>query len=143
MSRLRSSMRCYKSQRHPRKRGAVLVCVIACLAVAALLLAGMLKRTLLTMRQIRTERHVRQTEWLVQAGAERAAFRLASDEEYTGELWSLAADAIVGTDPGVVSISVNGDSTDRASVQVVTEYPSGSAASIRRTREFLIDLNQN
>ena len=120
-----------------------MVCVVVCLAVATILLAGMLQRTLLTKRRIRTERHLRQAEWLVQAGAERAAFRLASDEEYTGELWSLAADAIVGTDSGVVSISVNGDSTDRASVRIVAEYPSGSAASIRRTREFLIDLNQN
>ena len=140
-----SCSRCGKERHktHSRKRGAVLVCVVVCLAVATLLLAGMLQRTLLTKRQIRTERHLRQAEWLVQAGAERAAFRLASDEEYTGELWSLAADAIVGTDSGVVSISVNGDSTDRASVRVVAEYPSGSVASIRRTREFLIDLNQN
>ena len=126
-----------------QKRGAVLVCVVACLAVATLLLAGMLKKTVLTKQQIRTERYLRQAEWLVQAGAERAAFRLASNAEYTGELWSLAADAIVGTDPGVVRISVSGASTDRANVRVIAEYPSGSVASIRRTREFLIDLNQD
>jgi nanoRNase/pAp phosphatase (c-di-AMP/oligoRNAs hydrolase) len=135
-------MRWYKTQRQPQK-GAVLICVIICLAVATLLLAGMLKGTLLTMRQIRTERHLRQTEWLVQAGAERAAFRLASDVEYTGEVWSLAAQEIAGTDPGVVSISVSRDSTDRARVRVVAEFPSGSVASIRRTREFLIDLPQD
>lgn len=125
------------------KTSAALICVVACLAVATLLLAGMLKRTLLTKQQIRTERHLRQAEWLVQAGAERAAFRLANDAEYTGELWSLAADAIVGADPGVVSISASRDSTDRASVRVVAEYPSGRIASIRRTREFLIDLSQD
>jgi len=143
MSHPRLSTRPCKAQRQPRKQGAVLVCVIVCLAVVTLLLAGMLKRTLLTRRQIRTERHARQTEWLVQAGAERAAFRLAGDAEYTGEMWPLAADAIVGTDPGVVSISVNRDSTNRASVQVVAEYPSGTVASIRRTRKFLIDLPQD
>lgn len=115
-----------------------MICVVACLAVATLLLGGMLKATLLTMRQIRTERHLRQTEWLVQAGAERAAFRLASDVEYTGEVWSLAAEEIVGTDAGVVSISVSRESTDRVSVRVVAEFPAGSVASIRRTREFLI-----
>lgn len=142
MSRPRFGMRWYKTQRQPQK-GAVLICVIICLAVATLLLAGMLKGTLLTMRQIRTERHLRQTEWLVQAGAERAAFRLASDVEYTGEVWSLAAQEIAGTDPGVVSISVSRDSTDRARVRVVAEFPSGSVASIRRTREFLIDLPQD
>ena len=135
-----NDMRRYKVQLQRRKRGAVLVCVLLCVAVATLLLAGMLKRTLLSSRQIRTERHLRQTEWLVQAGAERAAFRLATDVEYPGEVWSLAAEEIVGTHPGVVSISVSRDSTDQASVQVVAEYPSDKVASIRRTREFLIDL---
>ena len=102
----------------------------------------MLKRTLLTKRQMRTEKHLRQTEWLVQAGAERAADRLANDVKYNGERWPLAADAIVGTAPGLVSISVRRDSMDRASVRVVAEYPSGGATSIRRTREFLVDLPQ-
>lgn len=96
----------------------------------------------MTMRQVRTERHLRQTEWLVQAGAERAAFRLASDVEYAGEVWSLAADQIDGTNPGVVNISVRRDSTDRASVRVVAEFPADRVASIRRTRDFLIDLPQ-
>ena len=132
-----------QNKTHHNNRGVVLICVVACLAIATLLLAAMVKRTLLTKRQIRTERHVRQAEWLVQAGAERAAFRLASDDEYTGESWWLAADAIVGTDPGIVSISASRKSTDRASVRVVAEYPSGRAASIRRTREFLIDLDQD
>jgi len=118
----------------------VLICVVASLAVAAVLAAAMLKSTLLTMRQIRTEGRLRQAQWLVQAGAERAAFRLTSDPEYTGEQWSLTADAIVGTDPGLVTISVTRPSKDRASVRVVAEYPSGEATSIRRTRDFLVDL---
>jgi type II secretory pathway component PulK len=113
------------------------------MAVSTLLLAAMLKTTLMTRRQIRTERHVRQTEWLVQAGAERATFRLEDDDQYVGEVWSLTADTIVGTDPGVVTISVSRDATDRVNVQVVAEYPSDSVTSIRRTQEFLIDLNQN
>ncbi len=125
-----------------RSRGAVLICVIVCLAVATLLLATMLKRTLQVRRQLRTERNARQTEWLAQAGAERAAFRL-SDPDYEGERWMLPADAIVGSDPGVVSISVGRNSADQASVEVVAEYPSESVFSIRRTRKFLIDLPQN
>ena len=143
MSRQRSHTQRHKTQNQRPKRGVVLVCVVACLAVATLILGGMLKSTLMTRRQIRTERHLRQAEWLVQAGAERATFRLVSDVEYEGELWSLAADAIVGTDPGVVNISVSHESTDRASVRVVAEYPAGRVASIRRSREFLINLPQN
>ena len=142
MNRPRLNNQRHKTQDRPRKRGVVLICVVACLAVTTLLLGGMLKRALLTKRQSRTERHLRQAQWLVQAGAERAAFRLANDVEYTGEVWSLAADSIVGTGPGVVRISVSRESMDRASARVVAEYPSGGAASIRRTREFLIDLPQ-
>jgi hypothetical protein len=136
------SKRQHSTQRQPRKRGAVLICVVVCLAIAALLIAAMLQSTLLTRRRIRTEKHLRQAEWLVQAGAERAAFRLANEVEYRGEQWPLAAETIVGTHPGLVSISVRRDSTERASVRVVAEYPSGGATSIRRTREFLIDLPQ-
>ena len=143
MSHPRLCTRRSKAKRQPQKKGVVLVCVIVCLAVVALILAGMLKRTLLTRQQIRTERNARQTQWLVQAGAERAAFFLARDSKYKGEQWSLPADAIAGTEPGAVSISVSRDATDRANVQIVAEYPSGNVFAIRRTREFLIDLSQN
>jgi hypothetical protein len=120
----------------------VLICVVVCLAIATLLIAAMVQRTLLTRRQIRTERQLRQAEWLVEAGVERAAFRLANDEDYSGEQWPLSADAIVGTHPGLVSISVRRESTGPASVQVAAQYPSGGAVSIRRSREFLVDLPQ-
>ena len=140
MSRPQFHTQRFRTKDQSRRRGAALICVVACLAVATLLLGGMLKATLLTMRQIRTEGRLRQCEWLVQAGAERAAFRLATDVEYSGEVWSLAADEIVGTDPGVVNISVTRDSTGRASVRVVAEFPADSIESIRRTRKYLIDL---
>ena len=119
-----------------------MICVVTCLALATLMLGGMLKSVLLSRRQVRTEAHLRQAQWLVQAGAERAAFRLTNDDEYTGEQWTLEADAIVGTDPGMVEIEVRRESTQRASVRVVAEYPTGGDASIRRTREFLVDLPQ-
>ena len=129
--------------RRSKRPGVALVCVVACLAAVTLLLGGMLKATVLTSRQVRVERQLRQTEWLVQAGAERAAFRLANDAGYTGEEWKLAADEIAGTDSGVVTISVQRDSTDQATVQVVAEYPSDSTAAIRRTRDFLFSLRQD
>jgi type II secretory pathway pseudopilin PulG len=121
----------------------VLVCVVVCLAIATLLVATTLQTTLRTRRQIQTERHLRQAQWLVQAGAERAAFRLANDARYDGERWPLTAEAIVGSHPGLVSISVDRESADRARVRVVAEYPSRGAASIRRTRDFHVDLSED
>ena len=132
----------HPTRREPRQRGVVLVSVVVCLAVAILFVGAMLNTALLTRRHIRTEKRLRQAEWLVQAGAERAAFRLANDVEYNGEEWSLAAETIVGTQPGLVDISVRRETAERASVSVVAEYPAGSATSIRRTREFSVDLSQ-
>jgi hypothetical protein len=102
----------------------------------------MLKRTLLARRQMRTEWHLRQTQWLVQAGLERAARRVASDAQYLGERWSLEADTIAGTAPGLVTIAVRHESTGRANLRIVAEYPSGGAAAIRRTREFVVNRPQ-
>ena len=131
-----------RKRRQPPRRGVTVICVVTCLAIATLMLGGMVKSVLLTKRHVRTQRHLRQTQWLVQAGAERAAFRLTNDSGYSGEQWSLDADAITGTDPGVVDIAVSRESSNQARVRVVAEYPSDSTASIRRTREFLVDLSQ-
>ena len=129
-----------RSRQARSNRGVVLICVIACLTIVTLMLGGMLKRTLLTKRHSRAERNLRQTEWLVQAGAERAAFRLRNDAEYPGERWSLPPEAIVGAHPGVVTITVRREAEEEASVLVVAEYPAGSDTSIRRTQEFLVDI---
>ena len=131
-----------ESRQARSKRGVVLICVIACLTIVTLMLGGMLKRTLLTKRQSRAERNLRQTQWLVQAGAERAAFRLRDDAQYEGERWSLPPEAIVGSHPGVVNITVDQQTDKRANVLVVAEYPAGSETSVRRTREFHVDLSQ-
>ena len=128
------------STRKQLRRGAVLVCVLVCLTITTLLLIALLKQTLHARRQLRIERNARQTEWLVQAGVERAAFRLAESAEYNGEQWELAADAIVGAAPGTVEISVNREQPGKVRVQIVAEYPAQSEFSIRRTREFLINL---
>ena len=130
------------SRPRSQRQGVTLICVVACLAVATLLLGTMLKTTVLTRRQVHTERHLRQAQWLVEAGAERAAFRLGNDADYTGERWSLQPEAIVGTHAGVVNISVNRRAKELVTVRVVAEYPAGGVTTIRRTRDFQISLPQ-
>ena len=126
----------------PPRIGAVLICVLVCIAVVAMLLAGMIRNTLMTRRQLRTEQHARQAAWLVQAGAERAAFQLAKDSKYEGESWGLEPGEIVGSHPGQINITVDQLSSERVIATVVAEYPSGEITSVKRSHEFKINLSQ-
>jgi len=127
------------ASRRRSRHGSVLVVALVCLLVVMMILGGAMRRTLLMRRQWHGERDLRQAELLLQAGLDRAAWRLAREADYRGESWSLPAEAIVGTGAGQVVIR-----TERASpespwrVHVTAEYPIGSERSIRRSRDFLV-----
>ena len=122
------------------RRGAVLVVTLVAMLVVMALVGGMLKSTLRARRQLLVERDLRQTELLLQAGIDRAAYRLARATDYRGETWDLPADEIVGRGDGRVTISASrsagGEPWD---VHVVAEYPVGDASSIRRSHTFTIE----
>ena len=121
------------------RRGVVLICVVVCLSVVTMMLGAMLKTTLLTQRQLRVERNLRQAEWLLQAGLERAAFRLAQEPDYQGETWQLDAAQIVGPDAGQVTIEVTREFPDDiATVRVVAQYPLDSPYAIQRSHTFAL-----
>lgn len=131
--------------RRPCRSGAVLAAALVCLLIVMGLLAGMLKGALRERRQMRQERDLRQTELLVEAGADRAAIRLAADDSYAGETWSVPAEEIIGLGGGKVLIEVTRDASaaEREDapwlVRVVAEYPLGGETSIRRTRSFTVN----
>jgi hypothetical protein len=126
----------------------VLAAALVCLLIVMGMLAGMLKGALRERRQMRQERDLRQTELLVEAGANRAAFRLAADDSYAGETWNVPTGEIIGLGAGQVVIEVARKETDEDEtddnddgpwqVRVVAEYPLGGESSIRRTRSFAI-----
>ena len=116
------------------RQGAVLVAVLVCLIVVLGILGNMLKATLLAHRQLHTERDLRQTELLLQAGSDRARFRLANETNYHGETWNLPPGAIVSNAEGRVTIEVSPDDLTTRTVKIAAEYPLGSDASIRRSR---------
>jgi hypothetical protein len=103
------------------------------------ILSAMLLGALRAHRQLHRERDLRQTELLLQAGTERAVFRLAGDPNYRGETWELPAASIANSGNGRVTIEVSaaaGQNTKTA--KVVAEYPLGNEWSIRRSRTFPI-----
>jgi hypothetical protein len=106
------------------------------------MLGVMLQTAVRARRQLTVERDRRQAELLLQAGADRAAYRLASEADYRGETWKLDSDAIVGNGSANVTIAA-----ERAAepaewrVQVVAEYPLDSHRAIRRSQSFFIQPN--
>jgi hypothetical protein len=125
------------------RRGSVLVAALVCLAVVTALLGTMLQGSLQAQRQLHRERDLRQTELLLQAGSDRAIYRLANDTNYSGETWNVPADAIVDNGDGRVNIEIlPADGQSAPKVRVVAEYPVGSETSIRRSRTFPISIQQ-
>lgn len=125
------------SRNAPReRRGAVMVTALVCLLVVMAMIGTMLEAAIRARRQLHAERNLRQTELLLQAATDRAAFRLDNQADYQGETWEPALEDLPGQ--GQVTIEAARDSdTEPWSVQIVAEYPGGSEHSVRRSRTFL------
>jgi hypothetical protein len=127
-------------RRPAHNRGAVLVAALVCLLIVMSMLGTMLRSTLRTGRQLHVERDRQQAEFLLQAGADRAAQLLASNPEFRGDMWTLPAEAILGRGGGTVTTSLTRESDEAPwQLQVVAEYPLGRDFSIRRSRTFLVE----
>ncbi len=122
-----------------QRRGTVLVAALVCMLVVMTLLGNMLQGTLRVRRQLRTQRDLRQTELLLEAGADRAAYRLFRETDYRGETWAIPAEQIVGRGDGQVTMEASRDSDGKPwQVRVVAEYPLGSELSVRRSHTFIV-----
>lgn len=133
--RSRSTSRAVASER----QGTVLVAALVCLLIVMGMLGSMLQGTLRAHRQLHRERDLRQTELLLQAGSDRAVYRLANETSYRGETWNLPADAIAENGAGRVTIEISpADGQATLKAQVVAEYPLGGETSIRRSRIFQV-----
>ncbi|CAK9086144.1 ComG operon protein 3 homolog, partial [Durusdinium trenchii] len=99
------------------------------------MIGTMLEVAIRARRQLHTERDLRQTELLLQAGSELAAMRLASGEDYEGETWAPGPDSLPR--PAQVTIEVKRDpEMPLWHVSVVAEYPADSDQSVRRSQSF-------
>ena len=127
------------SRKHPRRRGAVIVAALVCLLIVVALIGAMLQGSLRARRQLPVQRDLRQCELLLDAGLERAAYRLAREDDYRGETWQLPADEAASLDEGQITIAASRDSAAQPwQLHVVAEYPLGSEHSIRRSRTITI-----
>jgi hypothetical protein len=117
-----------------RDRGAILVAALVALAILSAIFAQMLHTSLLAHRQLRLERDLRQTELLLAAGADRAAYRVAADPNYRGEIWQPKLDLPAGAADPQVAIQVTRDAADKPwRVRIVAEWSLGNQQSIQRS----------
>jgi hypothetical protein len=109
------------------------------LLIVTALVGNMLRGAITARRHLHAERDRRQTELLLQAGADRAARRLASDAQYRGDTWELPADAIVGNGAGRVTTELSRPAgSGQWQAHIVAEYPLGRDIPIRRSQTFQI-----
>lgn len=131
-----------KDDRRDCRSGAVLVAALVSMLIVMGMIATLLQGTLRARRQLHTQRDVRQTELLLQAGVDRAASRLAHDASFSGETWDVPAAALAGGgEARVISDVSQTAGQDEWRIHVVAEFPLGSLASIRRSREFRIPMS--
>ncbi|MDG2220023.1 MAG: hypothetical protein P8L85_01495 [Rubripirellula sp.] len=125
-------------RRRPRNRAGVLtVCTLACLTVAAGMMAITVHATLRARRHARLEHQMIQTEWLLDAGVRRAMISMMNQSNYQGETWSPAG-ALDQFGTATVQVTVSPETSNSATVKVTATLvePSARARTTRRSHEF-------
>jgi type II secretory pathway component PulK len=70
-----------------QRRAVAIIAALVTLLIVMLTAAALLRAMLVVHRQSRAFHRELQAQWLAEAALSRAAARLASDPEYTGETW--------------------------------------------------------
>lgn len=128
---------------NPPRGGFLLLTALVCVALAVAL-AGLLARmAMVDMQYDRSQLHRMQCEWLVEAGVERAAARLAADPDYTGETWRLGPEQLDGRHAAVVRIAVAPDAERPAEtvLNVQADFPDNPHRRVRQTRAVRLPPN--
>ena len=137
-------------------RGFTTVAVLVCLIVVTIIVAALLKVGLAQRDQVRSQERKLQAEWLAESGLDRALARLAADEKYAGEEWSIPMQELAsagGRAPGqnvgelakpagIVTIRVNevAQHARRRLIHVQADCPVEPPMRVRHTRQVLIDI---
>ncbi len=129
-------------QRAARRRGAVLIVAMVCVAVAAVAMVSLLQLAVGQRKLVRAEALHLQCSWLAESALDRAASRLAHDPKYPGETWTLPAAALGGTDGATVTIRVEPvpDQSMRRLVCVEAVYPDDPQDRVRLSKQAVVEL---
>ncbi|MCP4890726.1 MAG: hypothetical protein GY904_29525 [Planctomycetaceae bacterium] len=123
--------------RPPSRPGVLAVCTLACLTVAAAIMATTVHGTLRARRHAKLEHQMIQTEWLLDAGIHRAMNNMMNQPNYQGETW-IPAGALDTFGAATVQIIVSPETSKPVTVKVKATIvePSARARTTRRSHEF-------
>lgn len=123
------------------RRGAVLIVVLVCLALAIGLFVLVVKQAVAERHAIDRSHDALQSLWLAEAGIERAAARLAADPDYAGETWVISAKKLYRNANAVVRIEIEkiADRPGQRAVRVEADYPNSPEHRCRRVKQLTID----
>ena len=125
-----------------QRRGAVLILTLVCLALATIIGGVLLRWVVMEHKLLATRANESQARWLVEAGIERAAARLASNAEYAGEIWSVAAEELPAGFAGRVNLhidEVEGEPRQRT-IAVEAKYPVEAGTAVRVRKQIVYQL---
>jgi Tfp pilus assembly protein PilX len=129
-----------KSRPH-RRRGAVLIVILVCFAVAAVLFMLVASQSVVAHRASERQLWTSQARWVAEAAMERAAARLIADANYAGETWTIPAAELSGKEAAVARIRVErvADRPNRRLIRVEADYPDAPVHRSRWTTQITID----
>lgn len=125
------------------RSGSVLICVLACLGVVIALVMTTMQSSLRGRREVRMQRQLIQTEFLCEAGVQRAVQQLKKSPEYQGEKW---LPKLGSTSFGIAAIEIRIEpskeavNTLRAEVIATLADSADSNDRMQRSHTFLIGL---
>ncbi|MDB4637635.1 hypothetical protein OAK47_01225 [Planctomycetaceae bacterium] len=123
------------------RQGAVAVVVLLAILVIFSLGLTMLQTTLKERERTLQFEQRQQSAWIAAAGIEHAVYQLRTNPAYTGEIWKLSEDELVGKYSGQVEIQIADNADNRGkSVTVIADYPNDLQHRIRTRREIIVDV---
>ena len=115
--------------------------VVACLATFSLIALAMLRGSLASRGQLRSEHHLRQAGLLLDAAVARAEARYATGGlaafSAMDDVQDVPADEITGTAPARLNISLD-EEQGQWHLTVVCTYPSEGPRAVRRSRVVVL-----
>lgn len=121
-----------------QRRGAVLIAVVACLAVALALLTAMVSSAMLTHRQIRRQAIADQSHYLCQAATARAMQQLKTNSDFERDEWNIPAAELGGQGDAKVTVVTLTTDDGRRTFKIVARFPLSSTLETETTRIITI-----
>ena len=117
------------------RSGTILICVLACLGVVTALVMSTLQSSLRGRREVRMQCQLIQTEYLCEAGVQRAVKRLKESPNYLGEKWLPRLGTTSFKNATVeIRIQPDQDAANRIRVEVIATLASTAQSNDRMQR---------